>query len=96
MRAPLDMLADSWNTWGFVGEPEVKKAWNLLVWASRQPLYLFCCPFLRGLVRLKSILKLLVDSVDVWAFGGWPEVKKWWNLRVWPSRQLFHLVFCPF
>ena len=35
--------------------------------------------FLRGLVRLKSISKLLADSQDLWGIQGGPEVKKGYN-----------------
>ena len=49
--------------------------------------------FLRGWVRLKSILKLLADSRKLWGLGGDPEVKKGWNRWVWASRLLLQLVF---
>ena len=32
--------------------------------------------FWRGLGRLKSILKVLADSRNLWGFGGCPEVKR--------------------
>ena len=34
---------------------------------------------LRGLGRLKSILKVLADCRNLWGFGACPEVKKGWN-----------------
>ena len=79
LRAPLELLADSRNLWGFWGGGRGQKRVELMGLGLKATVPLGFLSFLRGLVRLKSILKLLADSRNLWGFGGDPEVEKGCN-----------------
>ena len=79
LRAQLELLTDSRNSWGFGGGPGSYKRLELMGLGLKATVPLGFFSFLRGLVRLKSILRQLADFRKLWGFRGGPGVRKGWK-----------------
>ena len=79
LKSILNVLTDSRHLWGLRGVPGGKNSAELMGLGLKANVPLGLLSFWRGLGRLKSILKVLADSRNLWGFGGCLEVKKVWN-----------------
>ena len=79
LRAQLELLTDSRNLWGFGGGRRGYKRMELMGLGLKATVPLGFFSFLRGLVRLKSVLRQLADFRKLWGFRGGPRVRKGWK-----------------